>query len=88
MKRASVVFAVVLAIVWALAACSRQQPSACAALARLNLPNTSITATEEMPLALFAAARGIHFPPSTRRAIAIRGAAAFLSDHRQDCARA
>ena len=54
MERAPSLFAVALAIGWMSAACSRQPPSECAALARLNLPNTTITAAEDVAAGAFA----------------------------------
>ena len=54
MERARTLFAVVSAIVWASSTCSRQPPSACTALARVNLPNTTIRAAEEVAAGAFA----------------------------------
>ncbi len=64
MERARTVFALVVATVWASSACNRQPPpSACAALARLNLPNTSITDAEEVAAGTFAPPPGAFIFP-------------------------
>jgi feruloyl esterase len=61
MERARTLLAVVSAIVWASSACNRQPPSTCAALAGLNLPNTTVTAAEDVAAGAFAPPAG-RFP--------------------------